>query len=212
MPSTLIGRRGCFQAALASAGTALLIPAALADSPAIAPIRELCETLLAIMRAGHNTPFVQRFQRLMPAIERAFDLQAILQLSVGPSWSSLPAGQQQTLLEAFRRYTVANYVNNFDNYNGQRIDVLPDTRGLPNGEQVAQTRITSASGETHALDYVMRQIGSGWRAVDVLADGSISRVAVQRSDFRRLVTRGGAEALIDSLNKKTTDLSGGSLS
>ena len=46
-------------------------------------------------------------------------------------------------------------------------------------------------------------------AVDVLADGSISRVAVQRSDFRRLVARGGAQALIDSLNQKTADLSGG---
>src|SRR6185436_4335614 len=87
MPATLIGRRRYLQAALALSGTALATPAALADSPAIAPIRELCETLLAIMRAGPSTPFVQRFQRLMPAIERSFDLQAILQLSVGPSWS-----------------------------------------------------------------------------------------------------------------------------
>ncbi len=33
-------------------------------------------------------------------------------------------------------------------------------------------------------------------------------VAVQRSDFRRLVERGGAQALIQSLNQKTTELSG----
>ena len=78
-------------------------------------------------------------------------------------------------------------------------------------EQLAQTRITSASGETHELDYVMRRSSGGWKAVDVLADGSISRVAVQRSDFRRLVARGGAEALIQSLNQKTSDLSGGAL-
>ena len=58
----------------------------------------------------------------------------------------------------------------------------------------------------------MRQEAGGWRAVDVLADGSISRVAVQRSDFRRLVSRGGAQALIESLNHKTNDLSGGALS
>jgi hypothetical protein len=35
---------------------------------------------------------------------------------------------------------------------------------------------------------------------------------VQRSDFRRLVSRGGAQALIESLNQKTNDLSGGALS
>jgi phospholipid transport system substrate-binding protein len=57
----------------------------------------------------------------------------------------------------------------------------------------------------------MRQEGSSWKAVDVLADGSISRVAVQRSDFRRLISRGGAQALIDSLNQKIADLSGGAL-
>jgi hypothetical protein len=32
---------------------------------------------------------------------------------------------------------------------------------------------------------------------------------VQRSDFRRLLARGGGQALIDSLNQKTVDLSNG---
>ena len=87
----------------------------------------------------------------------------------------------------------------------------PDTKSLPNGEQVAQTRIISASGEAHELDYVMRQVNGGWKAVDVLADGSISRVAVQRSDFRRLVSRGGAPGADREPQPKTSDLSGGAL-
>jgi phospholipid transport system substrate-binding protein len=212
MSYALIGRRRWLRTALGAAGVALLSPAAKANPAAVTPIRELCDSLLGIMRAGQSTPFGQRFATLAPAVERAFDLGAILQLSVGPSWSSLSPDQQSVLMTAFRRYTVANYVNSFDNYNGQRIDISPDTKGLPNGEQVAQTRIISSSGESHQLDYVMRQEGGGWKAVDVLADGSISRVAVQRSDFRRLVSRGGAQALIESLNQKTTDLSGGALS
>ena len=207
-----LGRRPWLQAALASAAAAFAPPRAMAEPAAVAPIRDLCDSLLGIMRAGRNTPFPQRFATLTPAVERAFDLPAILQLSVGPSWSSLAPDQQTTLLAAFRRYTIANYVNSFDNYSGQRFDVLPDTKALPNGEQVEQTKIVSSSGETHELDYVMRQEGGNWKAVDVLADGSISRVAVQRSDFRRLVSRGGAQALIESLNQKTNDLSGGALS
>jgi phospholipid transport system substrate-binding protein len=207
-----IGRRRWLRAALASAAAVLAVVRAVADPAAIAPIRDLCDSLLTIMRAGRSTPFPQRFATLSPAIERAFDLAAILQLSVGPAWSSLSPDQQATLSTAFRRYTIANYVNSFDNYSGQHFDVLPDTKVLPNGEQLTQTRIVSSSGESHALDYVMRQEGGTWKAVDVLADGSISRVAVQRSDFRRLVSRGGAEALIESLNHKTNDLSGGALS
>ena len=212
MSFALMGRRRGIQAALALLAAASGWPRAKADPAAVAPIRELCDSLLGIMRAGRSTPFGRRFDTLAPTIEHAFDLQAILQLSVGPSWGTLSPADQTTLLTAFRRYTIANYVNSFDNYTGQRFDVLPDTNALPNGEQVAQTRIISSSGETHELDYVMRQEPSGWRAVDVLADGSISRVAVQRSDFRRLVAGGGAKALIQSLNQKTTDLSGGALS
>jgi phospholipid transport system substrate-binding protein len=205
-----IGRRRWLQSALAaSAGMAR---PATADPAAIAPIRDLCNSLLEIMRAGHATPFTQRFNTLAPAIDRAFDLPSILQLSVGPPWANMPPAAQATLQTAFRRYTVANYVNNFDSYNGQRIDVQPDTKALPNAEQLVLTKVISAAGETHEIDYVMRQEGGGWRAVDVLADGSISRVAVQRSDFRRLVMQGGAQALIESLNQKTSDLSGGTLS
>ncbi len=211
MSRVSIGRRRWLQTALASSGTMLLLPGASADPAAVEPIRELSDNLINVMRAGRSTPFERRFQLLAPAVDRAFDLPAILQVSVGPNWSSLPPDQQAQLLNAFRRYTIANYVNSFDNYEGQRFEVQPDTRSLPNGEQVAQTRIISPSGESHELDYVMRKEGPTWKAVDVLADGSISRVAVQRSDFRRLVARGGAQALIDSLNRKTADLSGGTM-
>ena len=211
MPFAPIGRRRWVRVALASAGVTLALPRAKADAAAVTPIRQLCDSLLGIMKAGRATPFQKRYETLAPVVERTFDLAAILQLSVGPTWSSLAADQQTTLMTAFRRYTIANYVNSFDNFTGQRFDIQPDTKPLPNGEQLAQTKIVPASGKSHELDYVMRQQGSAWKTVDVLADGSISRVAVQRSDFRRLVSRGGAQALIESLNQKTNDLSGGAL-
>jgi phospholipid transport system substrate-binding protein len=211
MSLALVGRRCCLRAAFAVAGAAIGVRSVKADPAAVGPIRDLCDGLIGIMRAGSRTPFTQRFQMLAPSVDRAFDLPAVLQLSVGPSWSSVPPDQQSTLLTAFRRYTVANYVNSFDNYTGQRFDIQPDSKSLPNGEQLVQTKIIPTSGDSHELDYVMRRMPAGWKAVDVLADGSISRVAVQRSDFRRLVERGGAQALIQSLNRKTSDLSGGTL-
>ena len=113
------------------------------------------------------------------------------------------------LQAAFRHYTIASYVDSFNNYDGQRFDILPDLRSLPNGEKVVDTKIVPRSGDAHLLDYVMRQVPQGWRVVDVLLDGTISRVAVQRSDFRSLLARGGAVALAKSLREKTADLSGG---
>jgi phospholipid transport system substrate-binding protein len=169
----------------------------------------LVDGLLQIMKAGPGVPFQPRYDMLTPVIDRVFDLDAILRASVGLSWSSLPPDQQDMLRSAFRRYTAASYVNSFDHFDGQRFTVEPQPRPAGNGEQIVLTRIIPRSGDGHEIDYVMRNTPAGWRAVDVLADGAVSRVAVQRSDFRHLLSRGGAPALANSLASKSLDLSDG---
>lgn len=208
MTRSFIQRR--YVLGLALAGTVgLAVPAYAVDtSPVLAPIQSLYSQLLAVMHAGQNTPFSQRYSMLAPAIKKTFDLDEILQVSVGPSWATMTTDQKTMLQAAFEHYTVASYVNSFDGYDGQQFVVTPQTRALPNGEQLVDTRIVPVHGDTHVLDYVMRQTPQGWRVVDVLLDGTISRVAVQRSDFRSLLARGGAIALAKSLREKTADLSG----
>lgn len=184
-------------------------PAESADQTAAAPIEALDHALIEIMQAGRQTPFQQRADILAPIIDRAFDLTEILKISVGPGWSALPAEQQAALLAAFRRYTIASYVDNFDSYDGQRFAISPTTRPLGNGREVVDTQIIPKTGTGHTLDYVMQKTDTGWKVVDVLADGSISRVAVQRSDFSALFGKGGAPALEASLQQKTEALSRG---
>lgn len=212
MPSMLSTRRGIVLTGALLATGFLQSFTAGADPSPIEPIQRLNQGLVSVMKAGAaQTPFNQRFDMLAPIIDRTFSLDTILQESVGLMWPELPSDQQAALEQAFRRYTVASYVNSFDNYTGQHFEVLPNTKTLANSQQVVQTRIIPGSGGSgHELDYVMREISGTWRVVDVLADGSISRVAVQRSDFRRLLSRGGAQALADSLKNKTADLSEGS--
>jgi len=182
-----------------------------APADAIATIHQFNDALLTAMKSGGRTDFNHRFKSLEPAVDQAFDLSAVLAVSVGPSWATLSPDQQARLTDAFRRYTVASYVANFDSYAGQSFTVSPDTRDVGVGRVVVQTRIVPTSGDATELDYVMKQTQAGWKVVDVLAAGSISRVAVQRSDFRHLLTSGGGDALLASLQRKTSDLSGGAL-
>ena len=65
------------------------------------------------------------------------------------------------------------------------------------------------TGTAHTLDYVMQKTDTGWKVIDVLADGSISRAALQRSDFSALFDKGGAPALQARLQEKTEALSRG---
>jgi len=184
--------------------------AAAADPEAAAPIAALNRGLLAGMRAGKAVPFTQRFATLAPLVEGAFDIPGILQASVGPRWAALPAAQQLQLLDVFRRFTVASYVANFDSYGGEKLELLPESRNV-GADQVVASQIVPAGGAPTRIDYVMRRTAAGWRAVDVLLNGSISRVAVQRSDFRSLLGSGDATPLIQSLQRKIADLSGGAL-
>ena len=180
------------------------------SSEITAPVEQLHSGLISIMKAGSTTSFHQRYETIAPVIDRTFDLKAILRQVVGPRWASLPPAQQAALADAFRRYTIASYVANFDSYSGQRFDTAPVVRGVGN-DRVVETRIALPGGRTHALDYVMRQEGDGWKVVDVLAEGSISRVASQRSEMRSLLADGGGAGLLVSLRQKTAELSGGIL-
>jgi phospholipid transport system substrate-binding protein len=70
---------------------------------------------------------------------------------------------------------------------------------------VVQTRIVPPVGDPTRLDYVVH----GDKVVDILLDGSISRVAVQRSDFRSLIGSGDPAPLIAMLRNKTAGLAAG---
>jgi phospholipid transport system substrate-binding protein len=175
------------------------------------PVERLDDALLAAMKAGDRTSFTGRYRALAPVVEQVFNLDAVLAASVGLSWTTLPEAQKAELATAFRRYTISSYVSNFNSYNGQSFQVLPSVRHVFNGEVVVQTRMVRVNDSPVKLDYVMRNGPGGWQAVDVLTDGSISRVAVQRSDFHELLIAGGVPALTAGLGRKVASLSGGML-
>jgi len=208
------------RARLGYAAAALAVAAMMAGSPAAkaqdasgptAPIQQLDAALLASMRAGESAAFTQRYAILSPAVGQAFDLNAVLAAAVGPGWYSLAPNQKAVLANTFQRYTVSNYAANFDSYDGQSFRVLPQTRSLPDGDVIVRSQIIRRNDSPVEIDYVMRHTPAGWKAVDVLTNGTISQVAVQRSDFGSLLASGGAPALEAGLQRKVSTLSNGAL-
>lgn len=196
---------------LASLSLALPVSVWAQDTAAIRkPIVDLYTALEALMRTGRATPFPERFRTLAPVIDRVYDLTTVLRVSVGLRWPSFDEPTRKALMDAFRAFTIASFVANFDKWEGETFEVLPETR-MVGADQVVQTRIVAETGEPIKLDYVMAPSDAGWRVTDVLLDGSISRVAVQRSDFRALLAHGDAAELIASLRRKVAHLSGGTI-
>ena len=201
------GSGGAGRLTLCAAAIVLWFAQGATASEVTAPIEQLDAGLLQAMKAGKGAPFQQRYDLLAPLVTRAFDLDFILERGVGPDWASLPPDQQAALKTAFQRYSIATYVSNFDEFGGERFDLSPPAAGA---DPVVRVKIVpgSPSDDTHVLAYAMRQTAGGWKAVDVMADGSISEVAAQQAQIRSLIKIGGVANLLARLQQKTAELSG----
>ena len=179
-----------------------------ATSGAAAPVSALYARLTQV---EHSTaPFSQRAQLLAPVIDQVFNLQIVLQNSLGLRYRTIPDSQKQQLLEAFRQFTVARYVSNFAAGGTDIFTVNPVATASPiPGDQIVHSSIGAHDGDATNIDYVMRQGPAGWQVVDVLLNGNISQVAVQRADFGSSLTSGDATPLIESLRKKTQAFAAG---
>jgi phospholipid transport system substrate-binding protein len=116
---------------------------------------------------------------MAPVIDRVFNLDANLR----SSWACRGPRRRQTSRISRDRRSVAtppHPTSTVLTILMGSFTVEPQLRPAGNGEQIVVTRIIPRSGDSHETDYVMRNTPSGRRAVDVLADGAVSRVAVQR--------------------------------
>ncbi|MBU6268624.1 MAG: ABC transporter substrate-binding protein [Sphingomonadales bacterium] len=186
---------------------ALMMPVpafAQAADPALETIQTLDNGLLATMRAGGGAGQAGRARLIAPVIDRTFDIPLMTRLSVGPAWNSFSAGDQQSLVSAFRALTVAQYAKNFDSFGGERFTVLPqvDTRGI---DKLVRTTLGKAGDTPEALNYRLRQSGGQWKIIDIYYRNAISQLATRRSDFASVVASGGAPALIQHLNRLATN-------
>ena len=165
-------------------------------------IERFYANLLAVMQEAKRLSFAARYDRLAPSISRTFDLALMIRIAIGPGWAQIAADQQQRLTDVFSRYTISVYANRFDDYGGERFEVDAKPTASPNGVIVG-SRIIKTNGEPVALNYLMRQDGSGaWKVIDVYLSGTISELATRRSEFVAVLQRG----LVRMIEQRTAAL------
>jgi phospholipid transport system substrate-binding protein len=163
-------------------------------------VRGFYDALLTTMRNGPTLGQSGRYARLAPVVDQVFDVPSMTRLAIGPSWATLSPAQQQQLVEAFRHYVAATYADRFDSYSGQQLQVTGERPY--NADVIVQTKIVKSDGDTTILDYLMRQHQGSWQISDVYLDGTISQLAIQRSEFYSILRRDGVDGLVMALNRK----------
>src|SRR5215470_848547 len=202
----MMNRRSIFRMLAAGAAlTALPFSASRAAPPAVETIKGFYDTLLAVMQQAKALGLKGRYEKLNPAIHKAFNLPLMTRLSVGPDWEKLSPEEQKSLIVAFSDLSVSTYAARFDGYSGEHFEV--DPKATPSsGGVIVSSKLVQSSGEPVQLNYLMRESDAGWQILDVFLKGTISELATRRSEFSSVLRRDGVQALVQLIQNRAADL------
>ncbi|HWA62338.1 MAG TPA: ABC transporter substrate-binding protein [Caulobacteraceae bacterium] len=186
----------------AFAATAPLAAHATQSDPAAARIETFDSALLDTMKNAKSLGVQGRYRRMAPAVEAAYDLPTMTRFAVGPAWDKFTPAQQQQMIAAFTRLSVANYAHNFDGWSGESFVI--DGVQARGADKIVTTRMVRPNAAPVSLIYRMRQAGGGWKIIDVYY-GAISQLTTRRSDFAGPAAK-GAPSLIAHVNQLADNL------
>ncbi len=172
-------------------------------------IDRLHAALLDIMKNAEALGYDGRAAKLAPIIPRHFDVPFMAEKSVGPYWKRATDVERERFLDAFLRFMVANYAGQFDDWTGQTFETLGEEPARMD-TRIVRTRLLDPTDENVELNYRMRRTEEGWKIIDVYLDGTVSELALRRSEFSGIVKRENFSALIAALDAKIAKLASGS--
>ena len=176
--------------------------AALAQSAKPAEIvAGLNAALIDVMRNAKTLGYRGRFDRLAPVLSEAFNFPLMAGISVGRYWSGLSEAQRKDLVDAFGRMSIGTFAERFNGYSGERFEVTGEQDG-PRGAVLVRNRLVKNDGKAVEINYLMKQFGDRWRAVDVYLDSKFSELAIKRSEYSSVIQNEGFDALIKKIDDK----------
>jgi phospholipid transport system substrate-binding protein len=188
------------------ANAAALAEDAAAPDPAQATkvVEDLHAVMLGVMKDAKALGYEGRLAKLQPAIAERYDFPFIAEKSVGLAWKDFDEASRAKLVDAMARLAGATYAARMDGFSGERFETLGSQ---PAGQAtlVVRTQIIEGNGKKTSLDYRLRNASDGPRIVDVFFDGTVSELAMRRSEYSSLLKKGGLPELLDALEKKIAE-------
>ncbi len=177
-------------------------------SEAVKVVETLHAALLDVMKQADSLGYEGRFDRLEPVLGRTFDLDFMAQKSVGRHWKELSPENQKRLIATFRRFTLANYAGRFDGWSGQRFETVGEDVST-HGTVIVKTRLVDPQDEDVQLNYRLGPVDDDWRIIDVYLNGTVSELALRRSENVSLLEREGIDSLLAALEERISVLAAG---
>lgn len=188
--------------ALPTAGELTAAPGAEVTTAPAAEVQRLQQALLELDRGAPEASARARYQRLEPLVRATHDFASMARLALGPDWESLEEPERLEFTELLTRLGVANYAERFRGLAGERF-VEAGQRELRGGRVEVRSLLQSADGSSVTFTYVLHRPPDGnWRIINILADG-VSELALQRSEYRRVLAEQGWDGLVAHMKNKS---------
>lgn len=161
----------------------------------------LYDRLLEAMKGAEQLGLEGRREKLGPAVRAAYDLQLMGAKVLGRHWRGLSDEDKQRWIEIFERLTIATYAERFDGWQGEEL-VIEQAEPGARDTIVVHTRIVRPAKEAVPIHYRLRQRDGQWRVIDVFLNGTVSELALRRSEYGGVLQTEGLTPLIDQLAAK----------
>lgn len=182
-----------------------------AEEEAAAPVVEsLHAALIDVMKRAEGLGYEGRREVLTPVVGRSFDFPFMARLTLGRGWRTLDEAEQARWVAAFEDFSLSTYAARFDGWSGQSFETL-GVEEADHGTQLVKTRLLIPDDEAVQLNYRMRRNGDGWKIIDVYLNGTVSEVALRRSEFSSVFEREGFGALLARLQAKIESYAAGAV-
>jgi len=170
-----------------------------------ATIEKFHAGLLDIMKHAKELGIQGRIDKLAPLMEETFDLEFMASKTVGRHWRKLSDEEKKRWVDLFKRFTTANYAGRFTGFTGEKF-VTVGIEDAPRGTRVVLTKILVPGDEDVQLNYRLVKRHGEWKVIDVFLNGTVSELALRRSEYSSALKRDGFASLLDSVEEKIEDL------
>lgn len=174
---------------------------------ATAVVSRLHTGLLATDQRMKDADLERRTAAFAQLVAETHDLGFMARLSLGPAWDLLAEAQRRQFGAAFRRLSILGYATRFEGTPGASFHLI-EQRLVAGGRVAVATELRSPGEPAKRLDYILHATPSGWRIVNIVAEG-VSELALQRSQYQHAFRAGGFEALMRHLEQRITELKSG---
>lgn len=155
--------------------------------------------------AANEAARERRSGRLRELLSGLLDFPALSERALGDHWEGRSESERERFIGLLQRLVERNYENNLERILDFEVSYDEERRRGPDTMVTTTARSRTQRRQPPVeIEYTLHRANGEWRVVDVATDG-VSMVQNYRSQFHRIITRDGWDALIERMERRLAD-------